>query len=215
MNKKIMVIGGGGHAKVLLEILSRLKFDVYAVIAPQIDIKCRMFEGLKHYVSDSAILEYSADQVVLVNGVGSLPGNATRQSIYNKFHNYGYEFLTVVSDLALVSSYCTLGAGVQVMPGAIINADTSIGDNSIVNSGAIVEHDCTLGHNNHIAPGSVLSGGVVTGNYVHVATGARIIQGVHIGDHAVIGAGATLTKDLKSNAMLYVAKPFLAQRAVS
>ena len=215
MNRKIMVIGGGGHAKVLLEILRRLKFDVYAVVAPQVDMKCLLFKGLKHYVSDDAVLEYSTDQVVLVNGVGSMPGNAIRQSIYDKFYHHGYEFLTVVSDLALVSSYCTLGVGVQVMPGAIINADTNIGDNSIINSGAIVEHDCKLGHNNHIAPGAVLSGGVVTGNYVHVSTGAKIIQGVHIGDYAVIGAGATLTKDLKSNAMLYVAKPFLAKRVVS
>jgi sugar O-acyltransferase (sialic acid O-acetyltransferase NeuD family) len=215
MNKKIMIIGGGGHAKVLLEILKRLQCDVYAVVAPDIDKKSRLFKDLKYYVSDAEVLNYSTDQVILVNGVGSLPGSTLRKSIFDKFSRIGYEFLTVVSDLAIVSSFSTLGMGVQIMPGAIINTDTSIGANSIINSGAIVEHDCNLGHNNHIAPGAVLSGGVVAGNYVHVSTGAIIIQGINIGDHATIGAGATLTHDLKSHDMLYVAKPFLAKKEVS
>ena len=211
-NKKIILIGGGGHAKVLLEMLRRLKTDVYAVVAPQIDLKSRLFKDSKHYVSDAAVLKYSTDEVILVNGIGSLPGNELRRKIFDKFCHSGYEFLTVVSDLAVVSSFCKLGMGVQIMPGAIINADSNIGDNSIVNSGAIVEHDCNLGHNNHIAPGAVLSGGVVTGSNVHVSTGAKIIQSISIGDHAVIGAGATLTQNIEKRNMLYVAKPFLVKK---
>lgn len=212
MNKKIMIIGGGGHAKVLLEILQRLQCDVYAVVAPDIDKKSRLFKDLKHYVSDAEVLNYSTDQVILVNGVGSLPGNTIRRSIFDKFSHIGYEFLTVVSDLAIVSSFSTLGMGVQIMPGAIINADTNIGANSIINSGAIVEHDCVIGKHNHIAPGAALSGGVKTGNYVHIAIGASVIQGVTIGDHALVACGASLVEDLDCYSALYRAKPFLKKR---
>jgi sugar O-acyltransferase (sialic acid O-acetyltransferase NeuD family) len=211
MNKKIIIIGGGGHAKVLLEILLRLKLDIYAVVAPQIDTKSGLFKGLRHYVSDDAVLKYSTDQVVLVNGVGSLPGNTIRRSIFDKFDHDGYEFLTVASDLAIVSSYCTLGMGVQIMPGAIINADTHIGDNCIINSGAIIEHDCTLGHSVHIAPGATLSGGVECGDYVHVGAGANIIQGISIASGATVGAGATATKNIIGSATLFGAKPFLSK----
>jgi sugar O-acyltransferase (sialic acid O-acetyltransferase NeuD family) len=208
MNKKILIIGGGGHAKVLLEILQQLNCDVHSVVAPHIDKKSGLFKDLKHHVSDDEVLNYSTDQVVLVNGIGSLPGNTARKSIFKKFSNIGYEFLTVVSDSAIVSSSVTLGMGVQILPGAIINSDTNIGDNSIINSGAIIEHDCNLGHNNHIAPGAVLSGGVVSGNFVHISTGAMIIQGINIGERAMVGAGATVFKDLGNNENLYVAKPF-------
>ena len=66
-----------------------------------------------------------------------------------------------------------------------------------------------LGKNNHIAPGVALSGSVTSGEFVHIGTGANVIQGIVIGDNATVGAGATLTKDLGSNRMLYVSKPFL------
>ena len=207
-NKKIMVIGGGGHAKVLLEILCRLEFDVYAVVAPQIDAKSQLFNGLKHYISDDAVLKYSTDQVVLVNGVGSLPGNTIRLSIFDKFQHDGYEFLTVVSDLAVVSSYCALGVGVQVMPGAIVNANVRVGNNSIINSGSILEHDCQIGENVHVAPGVTLCGGVMCGDNVHIGTGANVIQGVMIGCGAQVGAGVTLTTDLLPGKKVYVAKSF-------
>lgn len=206
-----MVIGGGGHAKVLLEMLRRLEFDVYAVVAPQIDAKSQLFKGLKHYISDDAVLKYSTDQVVLVNGVGSLPGNIIRASIFDKFQHNGYEFLTVVSDLAIVSSYCALGMGVQVMPGAIINAETVIGNNCIINTGAIIEHDCNLGRNNHVAPGVSVSGGVICGDNVHIGTGANIIQAVTIGSGSVVAAGAVVTKNVLTNSIVYAAKPFILQ----
>lgn len=214
MNKKVVIIGGGGHAKVLLEILYRLNIDVDAIVAPQINSDSKLFRGLKHYLHDDALLQYGAADVVLVNGIGSLPGDTLRAEIFDKFLLAGYEFLTVISDLAIVSAHCRLGMGVQVMPGAIINADTYIGDNCIINTGAIVEHDCKLGASNHIAPGATLSGGVECGDNVHIGTGANVIQCIQIGSGSIVGAGATVTKHLPSNKKLYVAKAFLAEGIV-
>jgi sugar O-acyltransferase (sialic acid O-acetyltransferase NeuD family) len=210
MSKKIIMIGGGGHAKVLVDILKQRRIEIYAIASPEIDQHSGLLKGLEHFLNDDEIYNFRTDEILLVNGIGSIPGAALRASIFDNFRKYGYEFLTVISKSSIVSEYCKLRMGVQVMPGAIINADARVGDNTIINSGAIIEHDCRIGSHNHIAPGAVLSGGVVTGDYVHISTGAKVIQGMKIGERAMVGAGATVSKDLGNDEKLYVAKPFTA-----
>lgn len=208
MNRKALLIGAGGHAKVILDILNGQGITIEAIISPKVDLSFSLFKNVKHFKNDDDVLRYNTDEVVLVNGVGSLPGDLTRASIFDYFCKLGYEFLTVKSHNARVSEFCEIGMGVQIMPGVIINASTTIGNNTIINTGAIIDHDCSIGSYNHIAPGAVLSGGVVTGNYTHVSTGAKVIQGIKIGEHALVGVGAALSKDLGSGKKLYVAKPF-------
>ena len=209
------MIGGGGHSKVLLDIFARLKLDVYAIVAPDIDHDYWLFKGLKHYKSDNDVLRYQQKEIALVNGVGSLPGDLRRQSIFDSFTKSGYEFLTVVSDLAVVSPSARLGSGVQIMAGAMIGADVCIGDNCIINTGAIIEHDCNLSKNIHVAPGATLSGGVVCGENVHIGTGANIIQGIQIGCGVVIGAGAAVSKNVQERSIVYAAKSFFSLRGIN
>jgi len=203
MNRTILLIGGGGHAKVLFDILTSQNVKVGAVVSPVIDQSFSLFRSVKHLKDDSEVLKYHPDEVLLVNGVGSLPGNFLRASLFEKFCKHSYEFLTVKSECSIVSKFCYLGMGVQIMPGAIINIGAKIGDNTIINSGAIIEHDCKVGKNNHIAPGAVLCGQSCTKDNVHVGTGASVIQGITIGENAVVAAGTSVVRDLEKN-MLYM-----------
>jgi sugar O-acyltransferase (sialic acid O-acetyltransferase NeuD family) len=203
------VLGAGGHAAVVVEMLRQLNYNIVGLVAQEKPVKQALFEGLAWYSSDDDVFSFDKDVILLVNAIGSIPGQNTRFKIYDKFKELGYHFTTLVSPNAIVSDYATLSEGVQVMPGAIVNVNACIGENSIINSGAIVEHDCVIGRHNHIAPGAVLSGGVVTNECVHIGTGAKIIQGIRIGERTTVGAGVTATKDLDSNKTLYVAKPFL------
>lgn len=203
------MIGSGGHAGVLLDVLQQLNFNVAGIVSPNAPNGTPIFDGLKHYSSDDDILSFNPNDILLINGIGSLPGSELRFNIYRKFKDLGYNFMTVISPQAIVSPYATLFEGVQIMPGSIVNTNASIGEGSIINSGAIVEHDCVIGRHNHIAPGAVLSGSVKTGNYVHIAIGASVIQGVTIGDYALVACGASLIQDLDCNSTLYRAKPFL------
>lgn len=209
LNKPVLVIGAGGHAAVLVEILRQLDCQILGLVASAPPSTKPIFSGLNCYTSDDDVLKFNAEDILLVNAVGALPGKNLRVQLHEKFKRYGYHFMTVVSPNAIVSDYALLAEGVQLLPGSIVNANAVIGVASIINSGAIVEHDCSIGRFNHIAPGSVLSGDVVTEDFVHIGTGANVIQGIHIGEHTVVGAGATVTKNLASNKTLYVAKPFL------
>lgn len=214
MTKPLVLIGGGGHAKVLLDMLLKQKAKILAVVAPEPIGRSVIFAGLKQYFSDEDVFNFNPDEVLLVNGLGSLPNNSLRHTIYEKFTQAGYKFASIISSDASVSDYCSLSQGVQIMPGVVINVDVSIGENTIINSGAIIEHDCNIGKHNHVAPGAVLSGNVLTADYVHIGTGARVIQSLSIGSHCLIAAGATLTKNIATGNKLYSAKPYLQKGTV-
>ncbi len=198
-----VMLGAGGHAAVLAEVLIRQGKTLLAVVAQtSVSTSSPLYEIDRIETDDKLIVQYSPEQIILVNGVGSLPRKDTRWKLYLRFVELGYRFASVISPKAVVSDYAQLGQGVQVMAGAIIQTGASIGDNTLINSGAIVEHDCRIGCHNHIAPGATLSGGVTTGSRVHIGTGANVIQNITIGDYAVIGAGATLVKDATAGQMI-------------
>lgn len=212
MSNAIILIGAGGHASVLADMLLE-SGHVIAGIVSIISAKRVDLATITRYATDEEFMKKcKPNEVTLVNGLGSLPVSTTRFDLHKKFKEAGYTFMQVVSPTAIISRHATLDEGAQVMPGAIINSGTNIGACSIINTGAIVDHDCQIGPYNHIAPGAVLSGGIHTGEYVHVGTGAVIIQGVTIGSYSVVGAGACVSKNIGANKIVYPAKPFITGR---
>lgn len=209
MNKPVVVLGAGGHASVLIDILMQLNIDILGIVSKEKPCENGIYRGIPWYKNDEDVLLFDKSTVLLVNGIGSMPGNAVRYKVHSKFKQLGYSFCSVISPKAIVSSFIRLEEGIQIMPGCIVNTNVAVGEGTILNSGAIIEHDCIIGKHNHIAPGVVLSGSVITQDFVHIGTGAQVIQGIRIGERTLVGAGATVTKDLDSNKTLYVAKPFL------
>lgn len=206
MNKPVIVLGAGGHASVLVDMLRSQGVVPLALVAPVAGAPRAVLADIPLWHDEAKILAYRPNEVELVNGIGSLPGSSLRAELFARYRALGYHFASVVSTQAMVSDYAVLEEGAQVMAGAIIQAGTRIGFNSIINSGAIVDHDCNLGGDNHVAPGAVLSGGVVTGERVHIGTGAAVIQSISIGSDAVVGAGATLTRPVGEKQIAYVAR---------
>jgi sugar O-acyltransferase (sialic acid O-acetyltransferase NeuD family) len=190
----VIVIGGGGHAKVLVSTLllcrrSILGFaDLNPAPAGLLGISC--------IGDDNAVMTYAPEQVRLVNGVGSTGSSARRKEIYERYRLAGYGFASVIHPSATVAAEVQIEDGVQIMAGAVVQAGSTIGSNVIVNSGAIIDHDCAIGEHAHVAPGAVLSGNVRIGAGAHIGTGACIIQGISIGAGSVVGAGAVVVKDV-------------------
>ncbi|MEE2023026.1 acetyltransferase [Alkalimonas mucilaginosa] len=209
MSKPVLLLGAGGHAAVLIDMLRQLNHHIIGLVAREEPAAKPGFAGIPFYASDDDVLAFNKSEVLLVNALGSLPGQNGRSTLQRRFQQAGYQFMTIVSPHSMVSEYAQLAEGVQVMPGAVINAHSSISEGSIINSGAIIEHDCKIGPYNHIAPGAVLSGGVATGHHVHVGTGANIIQSITIGNNVMISAGSTVVKSLPDNSRHYVARPYI------
>ncbi|MCT7941665.1 acetyltransferase [Shewanella holmiensis] len=203
MNKPLIMIGSGGHASVLMDSLNLSGERVIAYISPNKNTSTQVFEKIQHLSNDEDINQFNPDDVLLVNGIGSMPKHNNRENVATFFTKLGFSFTSVISPLAIVSPSSKLARGVQVMHGAIIQAGACIGEGSIINTGAIIEHDCVVGANNHIAPRATLCGGVQTLNNVHVGVHACVIQGVNIGDHVIVGAGATVIKNIEDKAIVY------------
>lgn len=207
MSKPLVMLGSGGHAAVLADLLSSQHRELFALISPDKIFPREIFQGIPVYDSDKAVIDhFDKDLVKLVNGVGSLPNSNSRRLIFEHFTALGYEFETIVATDSIVSNYCTLAPGVQIMSGAIVQYGAHIGANSIINTGAIVDHDCNIGSHNHLAPGTVLSGHVTSDESVHFGTGSSIIHSIHIAKHVIIGAGCIVRKDMSENTVCYPAK---------
>lgn len=206
MNKPVLVIGAGGHASVIIEILVQINCKILGIVSKDEPNECGVFNNLHWFKDDNDVLAFNKEEIVLVNAIGSLPGNNLRVKIYNKFKKKGYKFMTVISPSSIVSKYAKLSPGVQVLSGAIVNTNATVLDNSIINSGAIIEHDCIIGKHNHIAPGAKLSGSIVTGDFVHIGTGASLAQCISVSKNSVIGCGVSIVKDVEPDTLVVPAK---------
>jgi len=190
-----LLLGAGGHAKVVIDALRSTGQEILGILAPDMEQGDSLM-NVPVIGGDEIINQYSKDQVLLINGVGSLPGKDCRWRISEKYRRKKYQFGQVLHDKVLVASDVLLASGVQIMSGAIIQTNSKIGLDTIINTGSLIDHDCIIGSNCHIAPGVSLSGNVTVGNGAHIGTGSTVIQGVHIGNEVVIAAGTTIYKDI-------------------
>lgn len=198
----VIIIGSGGHAKVLLDTLQALAVPVDAMVieesqrAPAAAL-AGLFSVQRILTDDMLLANGDRQAVSLVNGIGSIADTALRQRIHATYLAAGFRFATITHPSAVVSRHARLGEGAQIMAGAILQPGVDIGANVIINTGAVIDHDCIIGAHTHIAPAAALSGGVRVGAGCHVGTGARIIQGIRIGDACLVGAGAVVLRDLE------------------
>ena len=192
----IIIIGGGGHARVLIDALKLCSTPIHGCTDADRGVASAAPEGVPFLGDDAAILSHATSNIRLVNGIGSVGRPDRRRLIFEKFKKLGYVFESVLHPAAVVAGDVVLGEGVQVMAGAVVQTGTRIGDNVIVNTRASVDHDCVVGDHAHIAPGVTLSGGVTVCDGVHIGTGAAVIQAIRIGADCLIGAGSVITKNL-------------------
>lgn len=196
MGLPVIILGGGGHARVLIESLRLTSVPIVGIADSDPDLHGKCVDGIAVIGDDDCVRQYAVDEVLLVNGVGSVSVPAVRIRLFERYAGSGYHFATVVHPAALIAQGVRIGEGAQIMAGAIIQPGCCIGLNAIVNTGAVVDHDCFIGDHAHIAPGVTLSGGVRVGDKAHVGTGATVIQGIGIGTGSVVGAGAVVVRDI-------------------
>ena len=190
--RTLYIIGAGGHARVLLDILLAGRKPVAGLLDIAAPAEEASLWGVP-VLHEDILRGAEPEGILLVNGVGLA---RAREAVFRKFHARSFAFMTLVAPSAEVSSRSSLGEGAQVLHGAIVQAGSSVGRNSIVNTGASVDHDCTVGESVHIAPGAVLCGGVRVGDRAFVGASATVIPGVAIGEGAVVGAGAVVLADV-------------------
>ncbi len=187
MSESYILIGGSGHAKVIMDCIRASGGEVAGILDDGIEA------GTK--VLDIPVLGKTADYEAYntYKFVIAIGNNAVRRRIAESIH---VQWGTVIHPAAVISPYAEIGAGSVVMPGAVINAGAIVGSHCIINTGAVVEHDNVLGDFVHISPNGALGGTVTVGEGTHVGIGACVRNNVKICGGCTIGAGAAVVKNI-------------------
>lgn len=192
MTNSVIVAGAGGHAKVAIEILRASGYPVeFCVGNDNSPAMCMGVPVLKGDEQLEQLRKKGYGKIFIAIGE-----NTIRQTLAKIALKLNYQWVNAVSPYAIISPSASLGMGVAIMAGVVINADCFIGDLAIINTGAIVDHDCQIGEGAHIAPQCALAGNVTIGANAFLGVGCKVVPGVHIGDDATIGAGAVVIDNI-------------------
>ena len=196
--KPCVVLGGGGHARSLLEAFhDGLPVRPCAVLDANRALWKHRIAGIPVIGDDSCLPRLlNAGVRHFAIGLGAIGDNRPRRRLFDAALGWGLQPACIIHRTACISPSARIVAGAQILAGAIVGAGAVIEENAIVNTGAIVEHDCRIRAHTHIASGATLCGNVVVGIGAHVGAGAVVMQGVTIGDWAVVGAGAVVIRDV-------------------
>lgn len=188
----LIVIGGGGHAKVIVGVAKALSLDVLAIHDEDGGKAGTEILGIR---VRGGTPEIFADGNEVVIAIGD---NRTRARLAAAIDA---PFATLVHPHAWVSPDARLGPGTVVFAGAVIQPGAQIGAHSIVNTGATVDHDCQVGDHCHLAPGVHLAGDVNVENGALLGVGSAVINGITIGAWSTLGAGGVATQDVAAEAI--------------
>ncbi len=187
----VLVIGAGGHGKVVVSTLQAAGIPVDAVYDDNPQVWGTTLLGVPVRGPIEAV-----QQSVGATGVLGIGSNFVREHLSKALP---LKWLTVIHPRSFVHPSAVVGEGTLVFAGAVIQPDARIGAHAIINTGALVDHDCTLEDYVHLGPGGRLAGGVRVGAGTALGTGSVVIPGVEIGRGAVVGAGTTVIADLPDN----------------
>ena len=200
MSKDVIIIGAGGHAKVIADIVLCSGDNLIGFLDD--DARMQGMEVFKGYKVIGKISDYSqySDKYFVV-AVGD---NRTRVKIVEDHDNL--KWYTAIHPDAVISDTAKIGEGSVVMAGAVINPDTIIGKHCVINTSCSIDHDNKIGDFVHISPGAHLAGTVLVGDMSWICAGAIVINNINITENVVIGAGAVVVSDLEKSGV-YVGVP--------
>ena len=205
MNKtkkeKVLIIGAGKQASVILDILSSDKNkEVIGFTDSNKKLKGKLIYGISVIGDDSIILDEkmrkSFDSAIIGLGINFVK---KRSKIYEDLSNLGVKLTRAIHPTAIISNSAKIGNGTVVMAGAIINPYTTIGENCVINTGAIIDHDNVIERGVFVQPGARLAGSIKVGENSIIGINSTILQKIKIGKNSIVGAGAVVTKDIPEN----------------
>jgi sugar O-acyltransferase (sialic acid O-acetyltransferase NeuD family) len=202
--RNVIVIGSGGHAKVIIDIINEMKiYNIIGITSNSLAFG-ESFLGYK-VLGDDDILEsqFSPENIQVAMGLGGHTDNNIRKKVFEKVKTLGYTFINVIHPFSSISKTAKIGEGVAIFPNVALNSYSELGDNVIVITGSTVDHETIVG--NHV----LISAGVTVGAYSNIedevllALGSKIVSGITIGKKSLIAAGAVVVKNTPENSKMF------------
>ena len=195
MAKNVVIIGAGGHAKVIADIVVKSGDNVAGFLDDSKDVGEVIIEkfAVIGRVEDCEKLQQENKDLFFIIAIGN---NYVRKEIFEK---YKLNYYTAIHPTAVIGMGVHVGTGSVIMTNACINSGAKIGNNCIINTGAIIEHDNVIEDNVHVSPNATLCGTVKVGECTHIGAGAVVRNNISITPNCVIGAGGVVIKNIEKN----------------
>ena len=193
--KDLILIGGGGHCKSVIEAAESAGYNILGVLDMPEDVGKDIL-STKVIGTDDDIPAY-VDKAEFVITVGFIKNPATRIKLYNRVKDVGGKLATIIASTAYVSKYATIGEGTVVLHQAFVNAGAKVGNNVILNTFTNIEHDAVIGDQCHISTGTMVNGDCNVGNNVFIGSQSVLANGITVGDDIIVGAGSLVRKTIK------------------
>ncbi len=197
--EKVIVVGGGGHAKVIIDILCESTSYIITgiIVNDPNSSKVRSYPILGN---DSILPDlFNGGITTAVIGVGGFKDNKARTMLYSMVRLSGFRIISVIHPSAIISKSVKIGEGCVIYPGVTINSDAVIGNNVIISSGATIDHEAIIEDN------VLISTGVAVGAYSRImngallALGSNIVAGITVGRNSLVYAGSVVVRDVDDN----------------
>ncbi len=203
MQRKVVIIGAGGHAKVIADIVKKSGDELVGFLDDNESIQGSIV------CDDKQVLGTTNEEFVskyidcfFIIGIGS---NNVRKVISERYHNL--KWYIAIHPSAVIANDVVIGEGSVIMAGAVINSGTMIGKHCIINTCSSLDHDNVLGDYVHISIGAHLAGTVMIGECTWICSGATVINNITINKNNIIGAGAVVINDINDINGTYVGIP--------
>lgn len=194
MSKPLVLVGGGGHCKSVIEAAESAGYSILGVL----DVAENVGKDILAYKiigTDDDIPAY-IDKAEFVITVGFIKNPAIRIKLYNKVKEAGGKLATVVASSAHVSKYAEIGEGTVVLHYAFVNAAAKVGKNVILNTATNIEHDAVIGDHCHISTGTMVNGECKVGKNCFIGSQSILANCITVGDDIIVGAGSFVRKSI-------------------
>ena len=204
MSKPLILVGGGGHCKSVIDVAESAGYNILGILDRAIPIGSTVL-GYRVLGSDDLIAPFVEKAEFLIT-VGQIKSPDIRIRLYKMVKDAGGILATILSPFAHVSRHASIGDGTVVMHYAVVNAGARIGSGCIVNTFADVEHDVKINDFCHISTGAVINGEAEIGEGSFIGSQAVVNQCVKVSDRTVIASGSVVNRDIVESG-IYAGNP--------
>ncbi len=195
MTKNLILVGGGGHCKSVIEAAESAGYNILGVLDTPENVGKQVL-AYSVIGTDDDIPQY-VDKAEFVITVGFIKNPALRIKLYNKVKAAGGRLATIIASTAHVSKYAELGEGTVIMHHAFVNAGAKIGDNCIINTFVNIEHDAEVGNQCHISTGTMVNGECKIGENCFIGSQSVCANCIEIVSDIIVGAGSVVRKSIR------------------
>ena len=195
MDKDVILVGGFHE---IIELCEKSGYNIIGIIDNQLHDSYLGYPVIGSD-ADAKLLFPKYGKYKLVNTPDS---PIVREKLVNLYEPLGWKFATIISPLAIISKFATIGRGTIIQDRVNVSACTTIGNYVKLNTNANIMHDNIISDYVTIAPNAVNLGRIIVGRSSYIGANSTILPGVHIGSHSTVGAGAVVTKDVVDNVIV-------------